>query len=146
MDQVLVILVSVGSSIVVGIATNYFTFRLLFERHRAMDTEREKHITKWRAGIDDGLRDHHERIDELERDFVTREELAKAYSEMRAERQAMHQENQNHLGRIEGKIEAKREEARTDLGALALQVNELILRLASLGVDERMSKSKKRPR
>jgi hypothetical protein len=45
------ILVSVGSSLIVGIVSSYLTFRLQFERHRSMDAEREKHWTKWRDGI-----------------------------------------------------------------------------------------------
>lgn len=45
------ILVSVGSSLVVGVASSYLTFRLQFESHRSMDAQREKDWLMWRAAI-----------------------------------------------------------------------------------------------
>ena len=45
------ILVSVGSSLVVGVLSSYLTFRLQFESHRAMDAQREKDWLLWRQAI-----------------------------------------------------------------------------------------------
>jgi hypothetical protein len=49
------ILVSAAISLIVGLASGgfgaYITFRLQFERHRAMDTQREKDWTIWRQNI-----------------------------------------------------------------------------------------------
>jgi|SRR5579863_2075116 len=45
------ILVSVGSSLAVGIASSYLTFRLQLSAFMAMDKEREKHWSIWRDGI-----------------------------------------------------------------------------------------------
>jgi multidrug resistance efflux pump len=147
MDQLVVILVSVGSSIVsatvVGVAASYLTFRFQFERHRSMDAERDRHITRWRDTVDIAIKDHDGRLDGLERSIVTREELDKAYNEMRAERQAMHQANQEALERIESKIELERKEARDDRQALGERVTEIAVRLAAAGFDERLAPSKR---
>ena len=55
------ILLSVGCSLVVGVASSYLTFRLQLEAYMAMDKEREKHWVQWREGItrDVELRQHH---------------------------------------------------------------------------------------
>jgi hypothetical protein len=139
MDSILTILVSVGSSILVGVASSYITFRLQFERHRAMDAEREKHAIRWRENVDAGVRAHGERLDGLERKNVTRDELDKSYTEMRMERLEMHRQNQEHLERIEGKIELERKEARDDRQSMGDRVTEIALRLASLGLDEHIA-------
>jgi hypothetical protein len=55
----------------------------------------------------DKLSDNHqERLKELERSFVTREELAKALASMRADRYQMHKENKTALENLERKLDA----------------------------------------
>ena len=51
------ILVSIGSSLLVGVASSYLTFRLQLAAFMAMDKEREKHWTKWRDGISQDVDD-----------------------------------------------------------------------------------------
>jgi hypothetical protein len=50
-SQLPMILVSVVSSLIVGVASSYLTFRLQFERFKAMDEQREEDWAKWRDGI-----------------------------------------------------------------------------------------------
>jgi hypothetical protein len=45
------ILVSVISSLIVGVASSYLTFRLQLTAFMSMDKEREKHWMQWREGI-----------------------------------------------------------------------------------------------
>lgn len=49
------------------------------------------------------------RLDNLERNAVTRDDLEKALNHMRNDRLLMHQENREHLSSIEEKIDEDRE-------------------------------------
>ena len=146
MNPLTLILVSVISSTIVGVSASYITSLLQFARHRAMDAEREKHLGIWRGSVDTKIGDHEERIDGLEREGVTREELGTAFNEMRAERQAMHEQNRQQLERIEEKLELERKEARDDRISIGDRVTEIALRLASLGLDERIPTARRRKR
>ncbi len=44
--------ITIGVSMVVGIGSSYLTFRLQFERFRAMDERREQDWMRWRNKID----------------------------------------------------------------------------------------------
>jgi len=72
---------------------------------------------------------HALRLDTLEKTIVTRDELEKVLSQMRADRIVMHQENRDSLERIEAKIDANEErnsttgqDIRDSVNAVALQV------------------------
>lgn len=138
MNPLTLILVSVISSTIVGVSASYITSLLQFARHRAMDAERERHLGIWRNNVDTKIGDHEGRIDGLEREGVTREELKDAFNEMRTERQAMHEQNHRQLERIGEKLELERKEARDDRASIGDRVTEIALRLASLGLDERI--------
>ena len=50
-DALPMILTSVISSLIVGVASSYLTFRLQLTAFMSMDKEREKHWMQWREGI-----------------------------------------------------------------------------------------------
>ena len=79
------------------------------------------------------LEGHTKKIDALEKTTVTRLELESALKQLRADRLAMHQENVNHLIRIEDKIEdndkrgtTAREDMRTVINTMTAQVAVLV--------------------
>lgn len=86
-------------------------FRIRFERFEAAYEKREENWNKWREGIEADAKDKAIRLGYLERHIVTRNELDAAIEQMRAERRNMHEENREHLDRIESKIDAAKDAA-----------------------------------
>ena len=79
------------------------------------------------------LEGHTKKIDALEKTTVTRLELEAALKQLRADRLVMHQENVNHLIRIENKIEDidkrethARDDMRSTINAMTSQVAVLV--------------------
>jgi hypothetical protein len=75
------------------------------------------------------------RLDSLEKSAVTRDELNGLLAQMRSDRVAMHAENQEHLRRMEEKIDANevrdantRHDIRETVHAVSLQVAVLVER------------------
>jgi len=113
------LLVSVGSSLVTGALSSYFTFQLQFVRHQAMDKQREKDWTAWRLGIE-------ARVTDLEKTLVTRDDFA-----------TMIKDNKEQLQRIESLIQANALESKVDRKLITQSLAELVTRIT---VEEHRSK------
>lgn len=77
-----------------------------------------------------------DRLDTLERDAVTREELKEILTGLRADRQANHQENKETLNRMESKIDLNEERAAKTRHDTLNEVHTLSLRIARISQND----------
>ncbi len=127
--------VTVLVSLLVGIGSSYITFRLQFERFRAMDEQREKDWSAWRLVVDARADNFLRRIDILEKTYVSRDDLERSLERSRVNTAQMHVDNKERMERIERTLEANAVKGQEDREKLLDQVQKILTRLAAFTGD-----------
>ncbi len=127
--------ITVLVSLFVGIGSSYVTFRLQFERFRAMDEQREKDWTSWRLAVDARADNFLRRIDTLEKTYISRDDLDRVLERMRVERLQMSIDTKERVDRMERSMEVNAAKGQEDRDKMLDQMQKILTRLAAFTGD-----------
>lgn len=125
--SLLMILASIGSSLVVGALSSYITARVRLESFLAMDTEREKHFTQWRQKFEQSVNSVVDRLGLIEQTGITQA----AFNTLRTD-------GELRARRLEEVMDRHADEAKKDRHAINNVLSQLMARMA---VQEEITKS-----